>query len=802
MKRKISLFCLLIVSLTSQNTLLSQTETTSKTTIYINKAKNISEPSGTITTSPLKINDASFEEADLQWNYTHPFQTNQIKTKKNNYTHKRILKPGDAIIFEVENNQILEDSSHFELLSSDIQNAISRVPIWLHYDLTFKFKLITQTDFRNKMIDLLNATPKQYLDEVAFMLTYLPYEVLRHSRFYNDWDYLLKNVEYIYSFADSLKYVRLVEKGDTNTNHWQTTTEYKIKTGTNTFIWREIDPYYYYQFIVMPKLEQEGLYVADDVSSVGQRTWGYSWREYLWFDPDTNYSYRPVNIASYKVIDDKGNKDSIRIDTIPRLGEIMQMPEYLWDQQMTIYFFNRDFDSTHDAMNVLGNWCSRCIPMDVTNANDYRPSQPNHIAWKHIGNCHEDALLVAAATRTCLIPLMHIGDFCDDHVWGMFHDGGDSIWHHYEFFRGGCSPGRPYYWGMTNMQEYGHYGWNSSLVQGYIPDGRLMNVSDCYSKNKPASNLDLTIVDSLGNPIDGVRVNLYSTNTQYGTAYVRSAGYLWTDSQGKINTPIGTGKKYYMKIYHPNYGSYPTETDKVYILVNTNTVAGQNYNITFTLPDKPKSRSRVNTNFNTYDAEKSLQFSFSAKNISTDRNPVDGQGSTFYERTASDALLNIHVLSEEEMNTFKSSKTAKVNSIYTLYRRLPGELAVPIHQSGKTYIAVTNDFNYKNFIEIEYSTDIINGAVFDASINEAEDENKLTVNIYPNPADNQLNIMASPYNIQSIRIMDITGKVIRDIQNVSQNNPYQIDISNIESGIYFITLYSHKGKSVKKFIKK
>jgi hypothetical protein len=22
---------------------------------------------------------------------------------------------------------------------------------------------------------------------------------------------------------------------------------------------------------------------------------------------------------------------------------------------------------------------------------------------------------------------MHIGDFCDDHVWGMIHDGGDNI---------------------------------------------------------------------------------------------------------------------------------------------------------------------------------------------------------------------------------------------------------------------------------------------------------------------------------------------------------------------------------------
>ena len=102
-------------------------------------------------------------------------------------------------------------------------------------------------------------------------------------------------------------------------------------------------------------------------------------------------------------------------------------------------FFNREFKPTDDAMNVLGNWCSQCIPMDVTSTDDYRPSQPNHIAWKHIGNCHEDALLVAAAARTCLIPLMHIGDFCDDHVWGMFNDV-STKWHHCEFFRGGCSP--------------------------------------------------------------------------------------------------------------------------------------------------------------------------------------------------------------------------------------------------------------------------------------------------------------------------------------------------------------------------
>jgi hypothetical protein len=62
-------------------------------------------------------------------------------------------------------------------------------------------------------------------------------------------------------------------------------------------------------------------------------------------------------------------------------------------------------------------------------------------------------------------------------------------------------------------------------------------------------------------------VNLYSTNTQYGTEYKLSAGYLWTNGQGNITTPIGTGKKYYMKIYHPNYGSFPVESNQIFVLI-------------------------------------------------------------------------------------------------------------------------------------------------------------------------------------------------------------------------------------------
>lgn len=711
----------------------------------------------------------------------------QIREGDGDYTAKRILKPGESIVFEVDGNSIKEDSSALETLSSEIEAAIARTPAWLHYDLRFKFRQITNSTHRSKMVALLNGTPKQYLDEVAFQLTYLPYEVLKDSRFVNTWDWLRRNVELIYTHADSLKYVRLVEKGDTATGDWRTTTEYKIRSN-GEYIWREIDPYYYYMFIVMPKIEQEGVYVTDNTSSTGQRTWGYGWREYLWSDPDSTYSYRPVGISGYKVVNSAGQYDTLRVDSIPRLGEIMQMPEYLWDEQTGIWLFLRDFKASDHALNILGNWCSRCIPMDVTSSSDYRPSQPNHIAWKHIGNCHEDALLVAAAARTSLIPLMHIGDFCDDHVWGMMHDGGDTIWHHFEFFRGGCSPSRPYYWGMTNMQPTGNYGWASSLVQGYVPDGTLFNVSDYYSKTTPASRLEITITDTAGNPVDGARVNLYSANTQYGEdkPYVMSAGYLWSDANGKIYARVGAGKRYYMKIYHPDYGSFPETSGQVYVLLNKNiTVAGRKYNVSYTFPSKVNARSKTEPVQEKYESDKGLRLNLLAENITVGNNPVDGQGSSFMERTKRAAGLNVYVMDETQI-------TDKSEALYRFNGLAVGSFDIPLRKSGKTYVVLTNDRNTVNYIEVSYAASITDSGSFDITeIREITDNN---IRIYPNPAHNQLFIQ-SDAAISSINILNVEGRIVQTGQSQT------IDISGLAKGMYFIQIKTEKRTYTKKFVK-
>jgi hypothetical protein len=69
--------------------------------------------------------------------------------------------------------------------------------------------------------------------------------------------------------------------------------------------------------------------------------------------------------------------------------------------------------------------------------------------------------------------------------------------------------------------------------------------------------------------------------------------------------------------------------------------------------------------------------------------------------------------------------------------------------------------------------------------------------IYPNPTSNVLNISNSNNTeINNISISDLNGRVIKNVNGVTS-----INVSDLNAGVYFVTIETTEGKSTKKFIK-
>jgi len=72
--------------------------------------------------------------------------------------------------------------------------------------------------------------------------------------------------------------------------------------------------------------------------------------------------------------------------------------------------------------------------------------------------------------------------------------------------------------------------------------------------------------------------------------------------------------------------------------------------------------------------------------------------------------------------------------------------------------------------------------------------------IYPNPTTNTLNYSINDaISIDSIRINDVSGKAINNFKADLNHN--DIDVSNLSSGIYFVTFVSEQSSVTKKFVK-
>jgi len=78
------------------------------------------------------------------------------------------------------------------------------------------------------------------------------------------------------------------------------------------------------------------------------------------------------------------------------------------------------------------------------------------------------------------------------------------------------------------------------------------------------------------------------------------------------------------------------------------------------------------------------------------------------------------------------------------------------------------------------------------SVNDFSDKNE-SLNIYPNPASNYLNVENNQnLVVQKIEIFNITGKIIevKTVEKTEKN--LQIDISDLDNGVYFLKVYDNE----------
>ncbi|BAO76732.1 T9SS type A sorting domain-containing protein [Winogradskyella sp. PG-2] len=114
-------------------------------------------------------------------------------------------------------------------------------------------------------------------------------------------------------------------------------------------------------------------------------------------------------------------------------------------------------------------------------------------------------------------------------------------------------------------------------------------------------------------------------------------------------------------------------------------------------------------------------------------------------------------------------------------------------------------------LEINYATNKIyagthgrglwSSDTYDSSLS-TEDFELNDIVLFPNPAQNEINIKWSKPDDVIVRIYNTLGKLVYYDKNVSLLNGHKIDVSSFNSGLYYVKMNSIKGEITKKLILK
>lgn len=638
-------------------------------------------------------------------------------------------------------------------LSDEAIAAVKKAPSWLRPALTNTLSKVNKPKQKD-LANVINNANDPYIDEIAYAIAFSSSAYLNLTYCYPQ--LFLDNAKLIYAHDSDLKYVEIIDYGNSKTddNYYSTVKYFKIDTNGNK-VQIEVPREIYYEYIVHPKTSDEiASYINPSV-----------------FEHDQNYANHVYNIAAppagvfwrdylYNVTEQKDTTGAM----YPILKDSVKNCDVLWDET----------NKQNSAVKEIGEWVRAVMKFD---SKQERPHQPVRIYKLHLGRCGEHEDITNAATRACLIPCRGIEAFSSDHVWNEFWD--ERWWQ----------------WEPVNTSYKDNFcyssGWGKKFGSVFARTSSGINVPVTDNYCKKTSKIVIYVKDSNKKPIDGALITLAVKGTLDSTSiFIDSYGI--TDNEGKFTFIVDAGRDYFGRM-DCSLGNDPISTGNVYNLVQGATenqtyqfelkAAGTmpKYNFTpIQLPPDTLEDYKLMVNYY-------LKDSYTNWSIRYDDL---GSGYTYFPGTVSKPALFI----ADEDNFLKLNDNKQFSGISKLITTPDNSFVFDIPNNTINWNCVFNgDNSLSNYSFISAGFALYRNPLTSVKNNSQAEINQIIIS--PNPANYFVNIQNIPSSAE-ITIVNSLGEIV--LKEKSKSKEYaHIDISSLPTGIYFVRI----GEKTSKFIK-
>jgi hypothetical protein len=399
------------------------------------------------------------------------------------------------------------------ILIDQAEDAVARAPDWMKLSLRQNFTSMNETAQLTAANLILNAEDP-VVDEVAFQVAHLPFEVIEADSFIGG--VLVENAVGMYSIDSLLPYASILDYGSAlEGGDYYSTIEYFVGGGVDTAGY-ELPRDHYYWYVVMPRVTREfPSYIDPETGRVADPPDGVFWRDYFMNHADDGY---------------------------PVLADSLAGEQTLWNQMVD----NRD---SNGAIGVIIRWVLDVMDFQTPPT---RPLQPVKIYNYHQGTCSEHSYLTSAVSRAALIPCVSTIAYKDDHKWNEFWDRRWVSW----------EPVNTY---TDSPHHYEGWGKEIAAAFNWRADGYIWTVTERYTE---VCTLTINITDSLDRPVDGAFTRITSSG-QVGWGCTGG----WSSSNGELTYLVGDNRWISGRVYSvlgdcPQFG---------FVRITDNSMAGEHY---------------------------------------------------------------------------------------------------------------------------------------------------------------------------------------------------------------------------------